>query len=139
LRALALAAVVALVACDAPESGPPPGAVNTEADAVRAPERGGDEAAPPDAPAGSVQVIVRLRFDAPAGAAPDSEAYKAALVRAREAFLGSIGGIPHRVVRTYDTLPLVVLSVPAEQRAELERSPLVASVEDDRLNAPLAH
>jgi hypothetical protein len=84
-----------------------------------------------------VQVIVRLRFEPPAGAAPDSPPYKAALLATREKFLGEIAGIPHRVVRTYDTLPLVVLALPPARRPEVEKSPLVASVEDDRLNAPV--
>ncbi|MEW6272139.1 MAG: hypothetical protein AB1689_22890 [Thermodesulfobacteriota bacterium] len=129
--AIGVLLALALAACDVPEMGPPPGAVDTQADPV---EGGAQETRAE----GDVQVIVRLRFEAPAGAAPDSEAYKSALTGARERFLRSIDAVPHRVVRTYDTLPLVVLSLPAAQRAEIERSPLVASVEDDRLNAPLA-
>lgn len=85
----------------------------------------------------NVQVIVRLRFEPPAGTAPDSQPYKAALLATREKFLTEIAGITHRVVRTYDTLPLVVLAIPADERAALEKSPSVASVEDDRLNAPV--
>lgn len=86
----------------------------------------------------TTQVIVRLRFDAPDGASPDSEAYRTALVAVREAFLGQLGGIDHRVVRTYDTIPLVVLALAPADRAAVAKLPSVASVEDDRLNAPLA-
>jgi len=126
---LVVAAALALAACDVPQSGPLPGEVNTEADATRKKD---------DVQGGNVQVIVKLRFDAPPGAGPDTDAYKSSLTIVRDDFLRSIAEISHRVVRTYDTLPLVVLSLPAAQRGEIERSPLVASVEDDRLNAPLA-
>lgn len=86
-----------------------------------------------------IQVIVRLRFDPPDGAAPDGEPYQAALRATRERFLAEIQAVPHRVVRTYDTLPLVVLSVAPSDRAPLEKLPSVAGVEEDRLNAPLAN
>ncbi len=86
----------------------------------------------------SSQVIVRLRFDAPEGAAPDSEAYRTALVAAREKLMVELGEMPHRVVRTYDVMPLVVLAVSPADRPALEKLPSVASVEEDRLNAPLA-
>ena len=85
-----------------------------------------------------VQVIVRLRFDAPEGAKPDDEAYQAALRAAHEKLFGELDAIPHRMVRTYDTLPLVVLSISPSDRAAVEKLPSVASVEEDRLNAPLA-
>jgi len=116
--------LAALVGCDVP---------------IGTPQRdgeGGPVAAKTDAR--TVQVIVRLRFEPPAGAAPDSDAYKAALLAARSTFFGEIDAIPHRVVRTYDTLPLVVLSVAPGERAALAKVPSVASIEDDRLNAPLA-
>jgi hypothetical protein len=41
-------------------------------------------------------------------------------------------------VRTYDTMPLVVLALAPSDRATVEKVPSVVSVEDDRLNAPLA-
>lgn len=85
-----------------------------------------------------VQVIVRLRFDPPDGAKPDDEAYQAALRATLEKFLAEVDALPHRVVRTYDTLPLVVLSIAPADRAALEQLPSVATVEEDRLNAPLA-
>lgn len=85
----------------------------------------------------TVQVIVRLRFDPPAGAAPGSDAYASALAGVRARFLDGLD-FPHRVLRAHDTVPVVVLVVPRAQRAALAGSPLVASVEDDRLNVPLA-
>lgn len=85
-----------------------------------------------------VQVIVRLRFDPPEGAKPDDEAYQTALRAAHEKLFGELDAIPHRMVRTYDTLPLVVLSIAPADRAAVEKLPSVASVEEDRLNAPLA-
>jgi hypothetical protein len=124
-RVAALAALVALLAlagCDVPVGTPP-------RDAKGKPV--------PTQDTSQVQVIVRLRFTPPAGAAPDSDAYKRALVATRDRFITAIASIPHRVVRTYDTLPLVVLAIAPGDRATLEQSPLVASVEDDRLNAPV--
>jgi hypothetical protein len=85
-----------------------------------------------------VQVIVRMRFEAPDGAKPDDEAYQAALNGARERLFAELAALPHRVVRTYDALPLVVLSIAPADRAAVEKLPSVASVEEDRLNAPLA-
>lgn len=86
-----------------------------------------------------MQVIVRMRFDPPEGAKPDDEAYQAALRAAQTKLFGELDTIPHRMVRTYDTLPLVVLSIAPTDRAAVEKLPSVASVEEDRLNAPLAH
>lgn len=118
----ALVALLALAGCDVPVGTAP-------RDAKGKPVPAQDKS--------QVQVIVRLRFTPPGGAAPDSDAYKRALVAARDRFLAAIAAVPHRVVRTYDTLPLVVLAIAPGDRAALEQSPLVASVEDDRLNAPL--
>jgi hypothetical protein len=124
-RAAVLAGVVSsfvpLFGCDPPAESPP---------AAR-------EDAPVTDDAERAQVIVRLRFEPPAGAAPDQEPYKQAVRAARERFLATLE-FPHRVVRTYETLPLVVLVVPRAEREGLAASPLVAGVEDDRLNAPLA-
>jgi hypothetical protein len=119
-----LAAVVTLAACDVPIGTP-------QRDA-----KGEPVVTKPDT--AGVRVIVRLRFDPPAGAAPDSEAYKSALVAARAKLTGELDALSYRVVRTYDTLPLVVLEIAPGDRAALEKLPSVASVEDDRLNAPLA-
>ncbi|HEY8517222.1 MAG TPA: hypothetical protein VIS07_17065 [Candidatus Binatia bacterium] len=129
---------LALVACDAPPVGAPPDAVDSPSGRAENPAPGTMKRADDASRADEAQVIVRLRFEAPAGAAPDSEVYKSAVARTREEFLSSIADVPHRVVRTYDMLPLVVLSLPKGERAAIERSPLVAGVEDDRLNAPLA-
>jgi hypothetical protein len=118
--AACLLALLALAGCDVPV-GPPVT----------------QEGAPVKDDAERVQVIVRLRFEPPAGTAPDAEPYKRAVRAARERFLATLD-FPHRVVRTYETLPLVVLVVPRERRAALEASALVAGVEDDRLNAPVA-
>jgi hypothetical protein len=118
-----LLAVVALAGCDVPIGTP-------SRDSKGEPVTATSDSA-------NVQVIVRLRFEPPAGAAPDSQPYKAALLATRETFLKEIAGLTHRVVRTYDTLPLVVLAIPPQERAALEKSPSVASVEDDRLNAPV--
>jgi len=120
LPLVALLAAGCLAACDMPIGAPAPDA----------PAEGRNVA--------TTQVIVRLRFDAPEGASPDSDAYRAALVAVRDAFLGQLGGIEHRVVRTYDTIPLVVLAIAPADRAAVEKLPSVASVENDRLNAPLA-
>jgi hypothetical protein len=122
-RLALLLALLVLAACDVPIGAPPRD------------DKG--EPVPPTREESQVQVIVRLRFTPPAGAAPDSAPYKTALLAAREKFLHEIDAVPHRVVRTYDTLPLVVLAIAPSERAALEKSPLVASVEDDRLNAPV--
>lgn len=115
---------LALAGCDVPIGTPP--------------RDGKGEPVVESTSAGQVQVIVRLRFEPPEGAAPDSEPYQTALRAVRAAFLEEIDAIPHRVVRTYDTLPLVVLSLAPSDRAPVEKMPSVASVEEDRLNAPLA-
>lgn len=130
MRAARIAATLVVVACwshvacDVPLGNPP--------------RDGKGEPVIDDAAGPRVQVIVRLRFDPPDGAAPDSEPYQAALRATRDAFLADIDPLPHRVMRTYDTLPLVVLSIAPADRAALEKMPSVASVEEDRLNAPLA-
>ena len=130
MRSAGIAAVLvalgcfALSACDVPLGNPP---------------RDGKGEPVVDSPTEvRVQVIVRLRFDAPDDAKPDDDAYQAALRATRDRFLAEIDALPHRVVRTYDTLPLVVLSIAPGDRAALEKLPSVASVEEDRLNAPLA-
>jgi hypothetical protein len=120
-----MVALLVLAACDVPIGTPP--------------HDGKGKPMPPTQEESQVQVIVRLRFAPPADAAPDSAAYKSALTATREKFLREIDVVPHRVVRTYDTLPLVVLTIAPSARATLEQSALVASVEDDRLNAPVAH
>lgn len=114
---------VSLAACEAAPPPVQPGAVHEDAPVKNDREQ--------------VQVIVRLRFEAPAGAAPGDEAYEQAVRAARERFLATLD-FEHRVVRTYDTLPLVALVIPRAERENVARSPLVAGVEDDRLNAPLA-
>jgi hypothetical protein len=124
IATLALAAS-AVVACDVPIGNPPRDVKG--------------EPVVESTSAGQQQVIVRLRFEPPEGAAPDSEPYQSALRATRDRFLVEIDELPHRVVRTYDTLPLVVLSVAPADRATIEKLPSVAGVEDDRLNAPLAH
>lgn len=115
----------ALIACDVPLGNPP-----RDSKGEPVVESSGQP---------RVQVIVRLRFDPPDGAAPDGEAYQEALRAAREKLFAEIDALPHRVVRTYDTLPLVVLAIAPADRAALEQMPSVASVEEDRLNAPLAN
>jgi len=121
---LAAAAAGTLAACDVPLGNPPPdGRGDPVGESSREPR---------------LQVIVRLRFDAPDGAAPDGDAYRDALRATREQFLTAIGSLSPRVLRTYDTLPLVVLSIAPADRPTIERLPLVAGVEEDRLNAPLA-
>lgn len=125
MRLLGLSSALLLAACDMPIGTPPrdtEGAPVVDAKSTL-----------------SSQVIVRLRFDAPDGAAPDSEPYRTALVAVREKFMSELGAMPHRVVRTYDTMPLVVLALAPSDRPALEKLPSVASVEEDRLNAPLAH
>jgi hypothetical protein len=124
VSSLALACV-ALAACDVPLGNPP-----RDSKGEPVVETSGEA---------RVQVIVRLRFEPPEGAAPDGEAYQAALRATRERFLAEIDTLPHRVVRTYDTLPLVVLSVAPGERTTIEKLSSVASVEEDRLNAPLAN
>jgi hypothetical protein len=122
--ALAALGCVLLAACDLPLGSPP--------------RDGKGEPVVESPTEARVQVIVRLRFDPPDGAKPDDDAYLAALRATRERFLAEIDALAHRVVRTYDTLPLVVLAIAPRDRAALEKLPSVASVEEDRLNAPLA-
>lgn len=121
---IAILGCATLAACDMPLGNPP--------------RDGKGEPVVESTAEARVQVIVRLRFDAPDGAKPDDEAYQAALRAAREKLFGELDAIPHRMVRTYDTLPLVVLSIAPADRAAIEKLPSVASVEEDRLNAPLA-
>lgn len=122
---LAALGCVTLAGCDVPLGNPP--------------RDGKGEPVVESPPVARVQVIVRLRFDPPDDAKPDDDAYQAALRATRERFLAEIeAALPHRVVRTYDTLPLVVLAIAPGDRAALEKLPSVASVEEDRLNAPLA-
>lgn len=121
----AATAMASLAACDVPIGNPPRDSKG--------------EPVVESTSEGRQSVIVRLRFEPPDGAAPDSEPYQAALRATRDRFLAEIDDLPHRVVRTYDTLPLVVLSVTPADRARIEKLPSVESVEDDRLNAPLAH
>lgn len=122
-QAAALAAVLVL-GCDVPLGNPPRDSKG--------------EPVVESSAEGRVQVIVRLRFEPPAGQKPDDDGYQAELHATREKFFSELGGIDHRVVRTYDTLPLVVLSIAPAERARVEKLPSVAGVEEDRLNAPLA-
>jgi hypothetical protein len=124
VRLLALPTALLLAACDMPIGNP-----SRDAEGVPVVDAKSTL---------SSQVIVRLRFDAPDGASPDSEAYRTALVAVREKFISELGAMPHRVVRTYDVMPLVVLALAPSDRPALEKLPSVASVEEDRLNAPLA-
>jgi hypothetical protein len=129
MRATGIAAALAalgatLAACDMPLGNPP--------------RDGKGEPVVESSGAARVQVIVRLRFEAPEGAKPDDEAYRAALRAARDKLFAELDTVPHRLVRSYDTLPLVVLAIAPADRSALEKLPSVASVEEDRLNAPLA-
>ncbi len=109
MRRATRAVVAAALACCATslagcEEAPPPvqpGAVQEDA-----PVTGDSE---------HVQVIVRLRFEPPAGASPGDDAYEQAVRAARERFLATLD-FEHRVVRTYDTLPLVALVIPRSER-----------------------
>jgi hypothetical protein len=79
---------------------------------------------------GSVRVIVSLRL--PAGATPDAETIQ----RASRSLLQEIAGTRHRVVRTYDTLPLVALEASAETLRALAALPSVLAVEEDTVVRP---
>jgi hypothetical protein len=63
---------------------------------------------------------------------------RAAIAAAREALLRELASAPHRVTRTYETIPAVGLDVSPEALRVLEKSRRVETIEKDALNAPLS-
>jgi len=80
---------------------------------------------------GLVRVIVGLRV--PAAEAGNR---RQAIESARERVLRDISQTPHRVVRTFDTVPFMALEASAEALRALAASPHVVSVQADTLAAP---
>lgn len=80
---------------------------------------------------GSVRVIVELRV-----AAMPADARQRAIEMAQQAVLGEISHTPHRVLRVYQTVPLLALDVSADALRVLASSAHVAAVQEDTLAAP---
>ena len=83
-----------------------------------------------DLPAGWQRVIVELRID---GLPPitDATARTDAIRSARESLIKELGSAPHRVTRTYDSLPFIALSAPKSTLDTLRQSPRVKGIQDD--------
>jgi len=77
---------------------------------------------------GWVRVIVRFRVAEPTT--------PTAIHAARDAILQQIAQAPHRVVRQFETLPLLVLEVSPEALGALRAAPGVVSIQPDTLSAP---
>lgn len=77
-----------------------------------------------------VRVIVRLRHD------PAAQDPSAAIAAAQQAVLRAIQSTPHRVLRVYQTVPLLALEASAGTLRVLAALPDVARVEEDALAAP---
>jgi hypothetical protein len=81
---------------------------------------------------GSVRVIVHLRVPNSA----QSDLRGNGMVRTREAVISEISRTRHKVVRTYETIPLLALEVSAEALEVLASSLNVERVQEDGLNSP---
>jgi hypothetical protein len=80
---------------------------------------------------GVLRVIVHLRLT------PGQEdARHRAIEAARESALREISHTSHRVIRTYEAIPLLALEVSTETLRVLASSPSVGWVEEDSLAAP---
>lgn len=80
---------------------------------------------------GAVRVIVRFRV------APAPEDARAQAIEAgRRALLSEIAQTPHRVLRTYETLPFLALEASGETLRVLASSPNVLAIQADTLAAP---
>jgi hypothetical protein len=63
---------------------------------------------------------------------------RADIVAGREALLRELASTPHRVTRTYETIPGVGLEVSPEALRVLEKSRGIVKIDTDSLNAPLS-
>lgn len=90
---------------------------------------------------GSVRVLVELRERVvPDALLPDAAArarQRARIAAARGALLRERDLRPDALRRSFDTLPFVALRVDAAGLDALERSPLVAAVQEDRIARPI--
>lgn len=80
---------------------------------------------------GAVRVIVQMRFSRAAG-----ESREQAIRSARDTLLGQLAGAPHKVLRSYDSIPSVVLEVAVDGLNVLRASSQVIQVSEDRLLRP---
>ncbi len=80
---------------------------------------------------GRVRVIVQLRI-----APGPEEGRTRAIERAQDSVLRALAPAPHRLLRRYETLPLLAVEVSPEALRLLAASPDVAGIEEDRLAAP---
>ncbi|MFO1395230.1 MAG: S8 family serine peptidase [Steroidobacteraceae bacterium] len=89
---------------------------------------------------GKVRVIVRLAVPAePEGALATAEAVgqqRDAIAQTREGLTAELAGSTWSKVHEFSTIPFVALEVAQDGLAALERSPLVASIEEDKLADP---
>ena len=98
--------------------------------------------APAPAPGGRSRVIVQFRLASPYVpearlAAAAAAAQRRGIDTARARALGGLNPSAHRVVRRYDTLPLVAIEANAQALAALRRSPDVAAVFEDEIVRPV--
>ena len=88
---------------------------------------------------GSVRVIVQLRLSAPAegqlGSADAMVAQRQTIAAAQSTVLAGLAGTTFRVIRTYEAIPFLALEVSPDALRALEKSPLVAGMEEDRLES----
>jgi len=88
---------------------------------------------------GSVRVIVQLRLSAlpggQLGSADAMVAQRQAIAAAQSTVLAGLAGTTFRVIRTYEAIPFLALEVSPDALRALEKSPLVASMEEDRLES----
>jgi len=82
---------------------------------------------------GSVRVIVHLRLPLEAG-----DVRRRAIDTAQRSVLKEILHTSHRVVRKYETVPLLAVEVSADGLRVLAASPNVVGVQEDALAAPQA-
>lgn len=139
LAALGLVLVLGLIAAEAA-----PARTGVSADGVE--EAALDGARIPNAltarasSEGAVRVIVELdvatlpegRLAAPGSRDQQRQRISAAQLTLEEELMGT----SHRVARRFRTIPFVALEVDAEGLAQLERSPRVVAVQEDRLHWP---
>ncbi|MDX1992718.1 MAG: S8 family serine peptidase [bacterium] len=96
----------------------------------------------PVLPAGTTRIIVELQTNraAMAGITPDpnlvAQAGSTAHAAAQAGLLTQLSGYNANVLRTYETMPFLALSVDAAAFAVVTSSPLVATWMTDDLNAP---
>lgn len=90
-----------------------------------------DELAAKAARQGPLRVIVELKLDAP------GQPTREAIAQAQDQVLQELAGTDHRVLRRFTTIPFMGIEMSAAALRRLDGSAHVASVREDRLNAPL--